>query len=209
MPSRRAFLRGAVIAAATPAIAFAPALVASIGHLIGQHTTLDELFQAADEKATEIAKDPSKPAYPHILAREFGPYRSGMLPKENGFFTEAEIVALFDRERRYADLARDALSPRRCAEIVASADERQGRALEVFRLRTAVYDEWRRSSGYAAATAERQRLGTLIGRLENDIVSYRPDSLDDVRSKALFLGSVYGDEPPEDIVQAFVKSLIA
>lgn len=77
---RRTFIRGAVIAAATPAVALAPTLIASLGHLIGQHASLDEMFQAADAKAGEIGKDPSKPAYPHIYAHEFGPYRSGMSP---------------------------------------------------------------------------------------------------------------------------------
>lgn len=206
---RRTFLKGAALAAATPAVALSPVIAVSLGHLISQHTVLEELFRAADDQAMEIHKDPSRPTYPHIYAHEFGPYRSGMWTREEAFFTEADIVTLFDRERNYADLYEDHWTPERRAEVIAHANDRQRRALELYGLRKATYDDWRRSSGYDAATAERGRLGSLISGLEADIASYRPGTLDDVRSKALFFNGIYGSEPPQDIIEAFVNSLIS
>lgn len=205
---RRTFLKGAALAAATPAVALSPVIVVSLGHLIGQHTALEELFKSADDQAMEIHKDPSRPTYPHIYAHEFGPYRSGIPTREQAYFAECDIIALFDRERSYADLNKGHWTPEQRAKIVADADDRQRRALELYELRKAIYDEWRRSSGYDAATAERGRLGSLISGLEADIASYRPGTLDDVRSKASFFNSIYGSEPPQDIIEAFVNSLI-
>lgn len=209
IPSRRSFLKGIVIAAATPTVALAPALIEQIGSLLGQHTTLEELYSAADAREAEIGKDPNKPAYPHILAGEFGPYRSGMYPRDKALFTEATIIALFDRERGQVDLWRDIWSPKQSVDLVAEANKRQDRALDLFRLRTSVYESWCKSSGYADARHEMIRLGRLISKTEDAILAYRPATLDDVRMKTSFLIRVHGDSPPVDLVQAFMASLTA
>ncbi len=209
MMERRTFLKGALIAASKPAVALAPAAVTTIRSLISEHAEIDELYRLSDEREGNISKDPSKPAWPHIMAKEFGPYRSGMYTDDKAFLTEESIIALFGRERNYVDLWRHCLSEDQCAAIVADADRRQANALELLSLRKARYDQWRRDSGYEAAADETARLAKLLGHVEDKILSYRCETIDDVRQKAEFFDRMWGEAAPEGFVEAFVKSLIA
>lgn len=206
---RRTFLKGALIAASTPAVALAPSLTNSLGSLIAEVTALDELYRVADEREGEIGRDPHRPAPPYIEVNEFGPFRAGFYPNAKRLYSEQEIVSLFDKERNYAELYREHWSDEQRVKVLKSANDRQSKALELFRLREAAYGAWQRESGYSAAKAEAARLAKLVGDVEDRILAFRPESIDDVRLKASFFDRAYGSAPPEHFVEAFVKSLVA
>lgn len=206
---RRTFLKGAAAATAIPVAAFTPANAAgSLGALLDEHAALDELYRMADEREGAIAQDAARPNLQHVTATEIGPLRSGMYPARKAFYSRESIIELFDRERNVTVHWQCHLSPEKRAAVLAKLNEQQERVLELLAVREASYDLWRLNSGYGAAAAETARLANLVGNVEDHILAYRCETIEQVRQKAAFFDRMYGKTAPEGFVDAFVKSLI-
>ncbi len=208
--SRRTFLKGALIAASTPAIALAPSMAGvTLGALIAQYDEIDALYNASDALEGEIAKRGDRPEFPHIKMAEFAPYAHGWYRNGKCCFNEDAVNALFDLELEQAEKhffgIDKSLRETRLAQIAKS----RGEALALFRARQARYDAWRQESGLAAAQAETTRLADLLGKVEDKIMALRPSGMEEVKTKAAFFHRAYADNPPERFVVTFMQSLMA
>ncbi|WP_425902539.1 hypothetical protein [Agrobacterium radiobacter] len=207
---RRTFLKGAVIAASTPAVVLAPTMAAvTLGSLIAQYDEIDALYNASDALEGELAKRGDRPEFPHIKMAEFAPYAHGWYKAGKCCFNEEGVNALFDREVEQAEKhffgIDKSLRETRLAQIAKS----RGEALALFRTRQARYDAWKQESGLSAVQAETTRLADLLGNIEDKIMALRPSGMEDVKTKAAFFHRAYADNPPERFVVAFMQSLMA
>jgi hypothetical protein len=203
---RRLFLKGALLASATPAAALAPQDPSNdLSALLAQHSTLEALFNTSDTKQGEISQRGDRPPFPHIVPSEFGPFYCGFPTRE--LFSIKDINALFDRERQqvgwgcFTPMERD-----RRYKLVSG---RRRAAIQAFREREAAYAAWQQRSGYAAQDVETRRLAKLLGDVEDRIMEFRCSTIEEVRLKAAFFDRVYGSSAPENFIETFVRSLIS
>lgn len=76
MMDRRTFIKGAVIAASTPAAAFAPALVTTLDALISEHAAVTDQAGELAERIDTLSSDRSRPALAFVTVAEIDPENS-------------------------------------------------------------------------------------------------------------------------------------
>lgn len=205
--SRRTFLKGALIAAATPAVALAPMRAETLGGLIAYHDEIWTACKAADDFIHKVREN--APAYPAFKTSELG-WEYHSLSKEPTLLTVAMIDNAFDKFDRAAQWHID----HRITPVAAKARlQRQKadrlRAKAIFSERVTRYEEWERSVGIPPVREEWNRLSDLEIELDERIMNWPLQSLDEARQVAGYLSKLHGDKLPTEEGLRLVATLLA
>lgn len=192
---RRSFIKGAVIAAATSAAAFAPAAVTSLTALIAAYQEAHNEHQHLIKLSNDIFERGDRPEMGFVMRSEIGQRWQWEFAEKRIDFRH-HLVAAFDKVKASDKMHHDQLGMYRTtlADRIAATNAEKARILAIFDARQKVYNDWRIASGIEAVDRETDRLDDLLFNLEEKIVAYRCETLEDVRTKLGFLNSQYGDE---------------
>jgi hypothetical protein len=213
--SRRLFIKGALLATSaaglvttTAPLAARPLGAGDLQSLIEQRDDLDALYEAAEKREAETWKTPGRPMYPQLWLKELGICRYTVYRPDYTCMSEKSISAHFDRELEHMEMWKGDLGPTVSQNRLDEIATNRAKALAIYRERQAAYEGWKDRSGYTAAYAETARLARLVSGLEDQILAFRPRTMNEVRVKAAFFLRVYADTPPEDFYDDFMKSLL-
>lgn len=206
---RRTFLKGALIASATPAVVFAPALVASIAGLIASYADVRDEITKLNAQSDAIWERADRPPISTMTRVELGmPYALRVkhpeirLRKtlEQAFTDELDIIEFnvkaIGMPAKSAERARDRIAADR-ERILALWDERQ-----------AGYFTWAEVSGYDDLNSRIDHLYRVEANLDDQIINWRCETLEDVRLKAAHVERVYEGQMPTETAAAVIRSLM-
>lgn len=207
--TRRLFLKGAVIAAATPAVAFAPAIATTISGLIAAYADADNEHYRLIQISDEIFDRADNPGMPYVLRSEISPRWQWQFKTKRVEFRD-QIAKGFDDAVRALEYNRETFGANASQydTLVSAAKAEKHRVLVLFEARDKVYRDWRVASGLAAVSDELNRLEDVRDDLETKIVAYRCETLDDVRAKVSHVQSQYGDQISGEYARHVLTNLI-
>lgn len=206
---RRSFIKGAVIAAATPAAAFAPAAVTSIADLIASYMEASEEHARLVKLSNEIFERGDRPEMGFVMRSEIG-LRWQWEFREKRIEIRRHLVNAFDKVNTSEQMHHDQLGMYRdtIADRIAETIAEKARVLAIYDSRQRVYDEWHVSSGLTAVDEETDRFDDLRFDLDRKIIAYRCETLDDVRAKLGYVSSEYGDQISGDYARRVLQNLL-
>lgn len=216
--SRRAFLAGAAVAVAAPAVAMEAANDQSeIFNLIIKVGRARELANAADEAEHAIYARGDRPECPFVEAREIPyPIRAFESDRLN---TLKQIDNLFDRyagSRRLhfehlANSCEGGVLPPQHHEALArqlqEAEDQRRVAHALYNERDAVYDTWNELSGHRAAEDVSDQRWSVVWALESRIIRFPCKTLEEVAAKARYIVAEYGTDYAREKQHAFIAEV--
>lgn len=162
---------------------------------------------AASLAVEQAATYPGRPAWPKIERTDFAPPMQFDAPRKS-LFTVEDIGDFFD----YIDKKIEFNSRFNKKEVVSrwksqSAAER-ARIFELFAERQRSYADWAERSGLREAEARYDVAVDWMRRMDDQILDYRPKSIEEVRAKATYLQREWlNEDEDESYVIRVVKSL--
>ncbi len=202
---RRTFLKGALIAASTPAAAFAPSATVTLGDLIAYHGRI----WAECRKATAIVDDlvQGGPDYPCLRTRDLGPHYYGALA-DRKFFFEEEIGKYFDKldsdAQRHIEYG---FTPKADQSRVERLKADRMEALRRFAQMKADRKAWEDAVGLTAAQAESDRLADLELEYDRKIMNWPIQTLDEAKQIASYLKNLHEGKIPKDAALKLIEGL--
>lgn len=202
------------IAAAAP-IADASA----IDQLIANHAKLKAEATLLDAGMSERWKDPSRPVEAWVHRSEFAPALY-QVPTVVEF--RSTIIVLFERRRNEmenmysmvmtppiddVEIASMAAYDTNYQKRVKEHQQHQIRVLALFDERDATFNAWMVASGYAAADDARFAAWDRALEIEGEIMRFKCENMADVRAKAVFIRSEFGDELSSKGANRFIEEL--
>jgi hypothetical protein len=207
---RRTFMKGAVVAAAAPGVAFAPIIAGKLAALVKQY---DEVSSEADRQARlsfEIWTNAGEPFSGYVLRSELSNIYA-MHAVRPRIVDRNELEGLFDHEAKTIrlNIATFNFNPARWEHRFARIEEDKRSALALFDRRRDAYDNWADESGFRAATDESGRLEAVCERLDHEILSFPMATVEDLRLKGEYLNRFYRDGLGEAAAAKLIDSLLA
>jgi hypothetical protein len=206
---RRTFLKGALVAATTPVVVLAPELPATLGALIMQHSFIVEQQNEADRLVNAAFKHPGMPEE-GVCAGEIDP--NNWLKGQSGsrFYYAHQIDQYFDDLEHNANCMKDArgMDVSSYRNRIAQIAERRPAAKNLLVEREAAYAAWREASGIEPLEIEADRLAGLESDLDDQILVWRCETMDDVRLKARHIAACYGDNLAQTSLNEVIKSFL-
>jgi hypothetical protein len=178
-----------------------------IASLIERHAEAHRVALKADEIANALWNVPGRVEPPFVTASEFSPvtYPLGQ-SKFHGLDEINNIIDRYNDSRHrhfeWMSVAEDgetpiAMSPERAerlAKQIQHGEDERAKLTALFESRRSVYRKWRIDSGVEAADAECDTLWEAKYALHDQIINFRCETIDDVRTKAAWLVEQFGDE---------------
>lgn len=206
---RRTFLKGAVVAASTPASAFASAAATPVAELVSAYKEAGVEHQRLAKTYDEIWKRGDRPAFGEVYRHEIGfrwqsHFAHKMIP------VRSYLVEGFKKSIASDHMHHDAFGMYRetLADRIGETNSEMQRILAIFDARHEVYHQWRISSGLADLDDELCRLDDLLSDLENKILAYPCRTLDDVRAKIGHVAAEYRDRLSGEDARHVLLSLL-
>ncbi len=192
---RRSFIKGAVIAAATPAVTFAPAIATTIAGLITAYQDADREHGRLVKLSNEMFDRPDNPGMPCVMRSEIAPrwrfqFNKSRLEFRDAIskgFDEAVKTLKFNFETFRANASH-------YDKLVSETKAEKHRVLALYEARDKVYRDWRDVSGVEAVDREIDRMDDVRDDLEKKIVAFQPETLDDLKIKVGYFKAQYGDD---------------
>ncbi|HWU63594.1 MAG TPA: hypothetical protein VN112_16365 [Ensifer sp.] len=206
---RRSFIKGAVIAAATPAAAFAPAIVTTIAGLIAAYQEADKEHERLVKLSNEIFERGDRPEMGYVMRSEIGQRWQWEFTEKRIDFRH-HLVKAFDKVNASDQMHHDQLGMYRTtlADRIAATNAEKQRVLGIFDARQKIYSDWEVASGLKAVDRETDRLDDIRFSLEDRIVRYPCETLDDVRTKIAYVSQEYGDDISGDHARHVLQNIL-
>ena len=192
------------------------ALPAAAGVLAGAKFGIDALLEdyavakaenaAASRAIDEAAKFPGRPEWPHVARRDFVPSMRWDVP-DRRLLTVEEIGEAFDYIDKKIEFNSFLNSEATVARWKQEAKSERARVFELFAERQRAYAEWEERSGMRAAADRAKVTEARFCTVDDAIIDYRPQSIEEVRAKARFLEREWLTDEDEGYVIRVVKSL--
>ncbi|AOF89431.1 hypothetical protein [Sinorhizobium sp. RAC02] len=221
MPSRmnrRAFLAGAAVALAAPAVAMEAANDQSeIFRLIREIDKARDLATAADEAEYDIYARGDRPDYPAVAGQEV-PYMFRAFGTKS-LNTVKQIDDLFDhyaagRRRQFewlAEVCEGGVLPQNhqaaLAQQLQEGEDQRQRVQSLYAERDAAYRTWEQVSGHLAAQEVTEARWNVVWALEDRIIRFPCKTLEEVAAKARYIVARYGDVYAREKQHAFIAEV--
>jgi hypothetical protein len=206
---RRTFLKGAVVAASTPAAAFASAAATPIIELVSAHEEASAEHQRLAKIYDQIWDRGDRPPFGEVSRKEIGfrwqsQFAHKTIPVRTHLIEGFENAIASDHMHHDAfGMYQDSLADR-----IAETNCEMQRVLALFDARHEEYRKWHESSGLAALDAEMNRLDDLLSDLDDRIIRFPCRTLDDVRTKVGHVTAEYGNRLSGEDAMRMLLSLV-
>lgn len=196
---RRTFIKGSVIAAATPGVVSSADTVepSMLLGLIAKHETLYNIDSEEWNRLSDI-EDAMQDAPP--VAVQVGRLMTGRDEDRNRMFTpilarsEDEVCTYFDKHRTQLAYFHQTSSEQRCEIVLRAHDDAKQEKLAELRRAAAERDKYEEACGYKAAREAAFRTMEAVKEVEQLILDYVPASLEEAAIKARWVVKKMNDD---------------
>lgn len=206
--NRRTFMKGAVVAASTPAAALAPIAIVGLASIIAQFSEVKALYTKAVERIDYLADLPSNPGYPAITEADLPPAMMSFGGRKE-MHCRSAIDFFFDQREAGVENSRSVMGNRWADQHLVEYRKSRSEVIELYEGREARRDLWEIQSGYKDADVEAERLSGLMNDLDDRILYGPCETMDDVRLKVAHIKREYGDNLAKAASFRVLESLAA
>ncbi len=204
---RRTVLKGiAALSSLAGAVAVAKPGQSSLDGLLGEHAQVKEDLDQSLAAEDALYETPGHPMMARVNVSEL-PKAYHLFGGERDLMSYAAIGKLFDMHDDF-HLGNGFIQGEQAARMRDKIEFDRKAAINLFAAREAEYERWRLSSGLASIEDRSSALSDREAALDDQILAWRCNTIEEVRGKARYIDCVYEDRMSQEALTAFVKGLL-